>query len=88
MNKLSFFSICASILLMSCNQGVTQSKPEPKHWLATWGTAVQLTEPHNMPPAPGLSGNTIRQRVKVSLGGDSLRLKLSNEFGYKIFAYV
>ena len=81
MNKLSFFSICASILLISCNQGVTQSKPEPKHWLATWGTAVQLTEPHNMPPAPGLSGNTIRQRVKVSLGGDSLRLKLSNEFG-------
>jgi lysophospholipase L1-like esterase len=34
-----------------------------------------------MPPAPGLSGNTLRQVVHVSLGGTTLRLRLSNEFG-------
>ena len=73
-------ALTTTMSIFSCS-GNAPKNAEPKHWLATWGTAVQLTEPHNMPPAPGLSGNTIRQRVKVTLGGDSLRLKLSNEFG-------
>ena len=34
-----------------------------------------------MPPDPGLSGNTLRQVVHVSLGGDQLRVRLSNAFG-------
>ena len=33
-----------------------------------------------MPPEPGLSHNTLRQVVRVSLGGDSLRMRFSNEF--------
>ncbi|MDI6403009.1 hypothetical protein QLX67_13465, partial [Balneolaceae bacterium ANBcel3] len=50
-------------------------------WVGTWSTAIQLVEPHNMPPEPGLSGNTLRQIVKVSAGGEVLRLRLSNRFG-------
>jgi lysophospholipase L1-like esterase len=50
-------------------------------WVGTWSAAPQLTEPRNMPPAPGLRGSTLRQVVHVSLGGPSLRLRLSNEFG-------
>ena len=50
-------------------------------WVGTWSTAPQLVEPRNMPPEPGLSHNTLRQVVRVSLGGDSLRLRFSNEFG-------
>jgi lysophospholipase L1-like esterase len=34
-----------------------------------------------MPPAPGLSGNTLRQRIHPSLGGTRWRFRLSNEFG-------
>jgi hypothetical protein len=49
-------------------------------WVGTWRTAPQLVEPYNMPPEPGLSHNTLRQIVRVSLGGDSLRLIFSNEF--------
>jgi lysophospholipase L1-like esterase len=33
-----------------------------------------------MPPAPGLINNTLRQVVRVSIGGDSLRVRFSNEF--------
>ncbi len=51
-----------------------------EEWVGTWCTALQLVEPHNMPPEPGLSHNTLRQIVRVSLGGDSLRLRFSNEF--------
>lgn len=50
-------------------------------WVGTWGTAVQLTEPHNLPPEPGLAGNTLRQVVRVSQGGDRLRVRFSNRFG-------
>lgn len=33
-----------------------------------------------MPPAPGLSGNTLRQVARVSIGGNTLRVRFSNEF--------
>ncbi len=49
-------------------------------WVGTWSTAPQLVEPRNMPPAPGLSNNTLRQIVCISIGGESLRMRFSNEF--------
>jgi len=48
-------------------------------WVGTWTTAEQLVEPHNLPPAPGLSGNSLREIVQVSVGGKKIRLKFSNE---------
>ncbi len=51
-----------------------------KRWVGTWSTAPQLVEPGNNPPAPGLSNNTLRQIIRVSLGGDTLRMRFSNEF--------
>lgn len=61
------------------------------HWVATWGTSNQVTEPRNLPVAgddakpypenPGLAGNTVRQVVRVSIGGSQVRLRLSNLYG-------
>lgn len=51
-----------------------------KKWVGTWATAEQVVEPHNCPPEPGLGNNSIRQIVQVSVGGDKIRLKFSNEF--------
>lgn len=68
------------LLLFSCSV----LKPHTSHfkqaWVGTWSTAPQLVEPGNMPPVPGLTNNTLRQVVRVSLGGDSLRMKFSNEY--------
>lgn len=50
------------------------------HWVGTWGTAPQLVENHNNPPSPGLGNNSLRQIVQVSIGGETVRLKLTNEF--------
>jgi len=52
-----------------------------RHWVGTWGASPQLTEPRNLPPPPGLSSNTLRQVVRVSLGGKKLRVRFSNAFG-------
>ena len=53
------------------------------HWVGTWAASPQLTEPANMPPAPGLADATLRQVVRVSLGGRRLRVRFSNAFGAK-----
>ena len=71
--------IACAMMIASCSQQTAQQTDA--RWVATWGTAVQLTEPHNCPPEPGISGNTIRERFRVSIGGETVRLKLSNEFG-------
>jgi lysophospholipase L1-like esterase len=60
--------------------GMSCSTDSTKIWVGTWSTAPQLVEPGNMPPVPGLSNNTLREVVRVSLGGDSLRVRFSNEF--------
>ena len=58
----------------------TEAEPLSKDsgWVTSWATALQVAEPHNLPPAPGLAGNSFRQTVQVSLGGEELRLTLSN----------
>ena len=56
------------------------NKTYAQKWVTTWCTAEQLVETNNLPPSPGLSGNSLRQIVQVSIGGETIRLKLSNEF--------
>ncbi|HEV2778428.1 MAG TPA: SGNH/GDSL hydrolase family protein [Actinophytocola sp.] len=57
------------------------------HWVNTWTAMPQLTEPGNMPPPPFtgdnvvLADSTLRQTIRVSLGGPVLRLRFSNAFG-------
>ncbi|RNC65538.1 SGNH/GDSL hydrolase family protein [Proteiniphilum sp. X52] len=53
----------------------------PHLWTGSWTAAPQLVEPGNMPPFPGLANNTLRQVIRVSLGGDRVRLQFSNAFG-------
>ncbi|GAA0493604.1 SGNH hydrolase [Paractinoplanes deccanensis] len=52
-------------------------------WIHTWTAMPQLTEPHNLPPAPfaNLADTTLRQTVHVTAGGQRLRVRFSNAFG-------
>ena len=58
------------------------------HWVATWGTALNLLKPlppANPPaqPSPGSNGfknQTVRMVARVSLGGTHLRIKVENAF--------
>ncbi len=57
------------------------------HWVDTWVSMPQLTEPGNMPPAPFtqdnlvLANSTVRQTIHTSVGGQHMRLRFSNAFG-------
>jgi len=63
-----------------CYGELTGKSTSAQKWVGTWSTAPQLVETGNNPPSPGLSNNTLRQIVRVSIGGDSLRMRFSNEF--------
>lgn len=59
---------------------IAWAEKKPTQWVATWATAIQKVEPHNLPPAPHLADNTLRQIVEVSIGGNNVRLQLSNQY--------
>ena len=53
-----------------------------QQWTGTWATATEKPFGKNdVPQKVQLAGNTLRQTVHVSLGGDVVRLELSNTFG-------
>lgn len=67
---------------------VTEPAPEPVNdqkndiWIATWSTAIMPPDgPDKIPSKPKLDNNTVRQQIRVSAGGNKLRLVLSNEHG-------
>lgn len=47
-----------------------------EHWVGSWSAAPQM----QLSP-PSVSQQTVREYVHLSLGGDSIRVRLSNEFG-------
>ena len=68
------------LLVLALAAGLTPAFAQTRDWVTTWATALQIAEPHNRPPEPGLAGNSFRQIVQVSIGGKALRLHLSNLF--------
>ena len=51
------------------------------HWVASWGAAQMLAEGQNVLPSEPQRNVTLRQIVRVSVGGSSMRVRVSNAFG-------
>ena len=69
-----------SLSLAGCAATAVQS-PAGDHWVASWGSAQLVPEGQNELPAAQWQDASLRQVVRVSLGGRQLRVKLSNAFG-------
>lgn len=50
-----------------------------ERWVATWATAMAV--PVSGQPLAGFTDVTLRQRIHVSIGGDIVRLRLTNRYG-------
>ncbi|WP_426390575.1 SGNH/GDSL hydrolase family protein [Variovorax sp. R-27] len=86
-------ALCLAVLAVGV-QAVTPDdhprQPAEAHWVASWAVApVDFTE---MAAAPGganysspagndLRGQTLRQKVELSLDGERIRIRFSNRFG-------
>jgi lysophospholipase L1-like esterase len=82
LRSLHLYSIVllSCILLNTSDLSGQSGEGKGKKWVGTWSTGLQLVETRNNPPLPGLTGNSLRQVVRVSIGGEVLRVKFSNEF--------
>jgi lysophospholipase L1-like esterase len=73
-----------SLALAGCATipGGTDARPSAgEHWVASWGSAQLVPEGQNELPAAQWQDASLRQIVRASLGGRTLRVKLSNVFG-------
>ncbi|MFY0686385.1 MAG: SGNH/GDSL hydrolase family protein [Cyclobacteriaceae bacterium] len=73
------------VLLVNCTEptpGNSTQVSDPTYqtkWVGTWSCAPYAAEARNTPPAPYLENNTLRQVIRVSIGGKKLRMKFSNK---------
>ncbi|WP_313171353.1 GDSL-type esterase/lipase family protein [Massilia oculi] len=73
-----FLPALAATITLACQPAMAQSW-DTSHWTASWGTA-----PAGPPPDAGLhafNNQTLRLIVQSSLGGNRVRIRLSNELG-------
>ncbi len=77
-NHNQLIALAGCIIALTCAKQNTRAADG--HWVTTWGTAPQLTEPGNLPPVP-LANSTVRQFVNSSIGGKLIRARFSNAYG-------
>lgn len=68
-------------LLAALCLGGTSVAQERPHWVASWATSQMVPTNENIAPAEDLTDATLRQIVRVTIGGKRLRVRLSNAFG-------
>ncbi len=73
-------------MFLGCLSANLQAQPKQPlkplttdHWVGTWATAQQIPVKKFMPYNNNLTNRSVRQVVKVSIGGNIIRLKISNE---------
>ena len=81
-NRTSLLICIVVVFLAAAAQA--QLQKSAGHWVSAWGTAVHTPLPFpGLPPSPIFEGQTIRMVVRPTIGGDRVRVRLSNEFGNK-----
>jgi len=76
-----FFLTTLVLFLLSCNHDRNSKDLNEKYWTSSWATALKVATPGFDPPLPKIKNITVRQTVKISGGGEEIRIWLSNEFG-------
>jgi lysophospholipase L1-like esterase len=50
-------------------------------WIATWAASLEPTDPDPNEPLLKIEDQTVRERVRASIGGAQICIRLSNEYG-------
>jgi lysophospholipase L1-like esterase len=71
------------LLLSLCITPTTATAASPAdHWVGTWAASPMAAKnPDGKFGAPGTDGTTLREIVHISIGGPTVRVILTNEFG-------
>jgi lysophospholipase L1-like esterase len=84
LTQLRFFSAIAACFFLVIG-AAAQSGPQPaaqaQSWVVSWAASQQIPETQNSLAADDLRDSTVRQIFHLSIGGQALRVHLSNVFG-------
>ncbi len=73
--------LSGSLFLALAVAAGAQSTPKNEVWVGSWAASQQIPEPRNTLPPDDMQDATIRQSLRLSMGGDTLRVHISNAFG-------
>ena len=76
MNALARCAVICSLVLIP-RLGLAQHEA----WIATWTASPEPTDSDLNQPVLNLQNQTVRERVRISVGGSQVRIRLSNEYG-------
>ena len=76
MNALARCAVICSLVLIP-RLGPAQREA----WIATWTASPEPTDSDPNQPVLNLQNQTVRERVRISVGGSQIRIRLSNEYG-------
>ena len=76
MNKLRSCALICSLALVP-----PIATAQREGWIATWAASPEPAEPAPNQPILNLRDQTVRERVRISIGGSQIRIRLSNEYG-------
>jgi lysophospholipase L1-like esterase len=74
--------VCAvGIWLLLVGRVEAQKNLPTAHWVGSWAASQQIPETQNLLGTETMRDATLRQIVHLSVGGDRLRVRMSNTFG-------
>jgi lysophospholipase L1-like esterase len=74
--------IAAAIVCSFSTTANAQETPASDHWVASWGASpFAFLSFNNATPPASFKNQTIRQIMRISTGGEQLRVRFSNEIG-------
>jgi Lysophospholipase L1 and related esterases len=77
MRRIGLFGLA---LVVAAGAEAAPAAKQP-HWVASWATSQMIADGANALAPDQLTDSTLRQQIRLSLGGKSFRLTLSNAFG-------
>jgi lysophospholipase L1-like esterase len=73
-------ALLSFLLLIPQLAGAPRNVARPA-WITTWAASPEPTAPDAAEPLLNLEDQTVRERVRVSIGGPQICIRLSNEYG-------
>jgi lysophospholipase L1-like esterase len=80
MHALRTSAALVCFLLIPQLAGAQRNAPQSA-WIATWAASPQPTAPNPSKPLLNIEDQTVRERVRVSIGGAQICIRFSNEYG-------
>jgi len=75
----------SALLALAALAALTTAQAQEPKWVGSWGASPLPPSPGAgpFPATPSFNDQTVRQTVRLSVGGSRVRLRLTNEYGTK-----